>query len=117
MARLHRSTAEGLLLCAETLKVNLRARLNVLNPPPYKNSSKPGEYPRRRTGTGRESLEVIPSTLEEAVRTLKVRLRYQPQGWYMLFLERYRDRLGLEHTLREFLPLLRTLVKQRLRKG
>lgn len=48
---LQRLTAAGRLI-----EEGYQEALSVPNPPPYKNSSKPGQYPRRRTGNLMENV-------------------------------------------------------------
>lgn len=96
------AAAKGLLAAALTLETELRRRVSVPNPPPYHNSSKPGEYPRLRTGAGQKSIAHEPATLAEVMKEGIVRVGYRAgAGDHMQILEERRQRLGVEKTLQD----------------
>ena len=50
-AQVQQEAARRLQRTAQWFQDQLIARLSLSNPRPYLNSSRPGEYPRKRTGT------------------------------------------------------------------
>lgn len=108
--RLREAAARRLLAVAVTAQTELKRRLNVSNPRPHKTPSKPGEWPKKRTGWGQGHVFYQPSTLGEVVNTLSVRLGYGVSAAYMLYLSGQRlKRKGLKDLLREIRPLLAKL--------
>ena len=107
---LHEAVAQGLLRGAVFFQTTLRQRLNVSNPRPYLASSKPGEYPRARTGFGRNSVLYEPTTIEGIKAEQAVRIGWLANAWYMAFLERGRGRLGLERTLKDLQQQLASAI-------
>lgn len=78
-----------------------QAKLSVSNPMPYKTPSKPGEYPRKRTGAGIGGVIFAPIDTQGIIDGgFKVRIGMMHNAWYMLYLENYLDRLGFQDTLR-----------------
>ncbi len=87
----------------------LKAVLNVLNPPPHTNSSRPGEPPRKRTGwlqrhvlyePDKPNLVVTVGLGKNAIYGLWLELgtrRLAPRPWFMA-------------TLRKLLPTLQSFV-------
>ena len=96
---LNSKIGKGLARCAEYFETQHKLRLNKSNPAPYLDSSKPGEYPRARTGFGRRNHTYDPASPDEMAAEGAVRLGYLQNAWYMAFLEVYRGRLGLVHTM------------------
>lgn len=76
----------------------------------YTRPSKPGEYPRKRTGFGQASVMLDTHDVNEIARTLRVRVGYQANAHYMPILELYRDRKGLIDTLKDLRPQLEALA-------
>lgn len=111
-ADVRRKLAERLLRVAVYFQTQHKARLSKPNPPPHKDSSKPGEYPRLRTGFGRGSTVYDPSTVDEIARDLSVKVGYLAGAWYMPFLELHRERLGLLKTLDDLRPQLQALAEK-----
>ena len=92
----------------------LTRRLSVSNPAPYLDSSKPGEYPRKRTGRGIAS--VIWGPMDVAgifANGMKTRAGVLPIGTtnYMLILEFNRDRLGFLKTVEDIKPQLTAILQ------
>lgn len=102
--------AKGLLRGAVFLQTEHKKLLNVSNPRPYLNSSKPGEYPRARTGFGRDNTTYEPVSIDAVARSLSVRVGYFKNAFYMLSLELYRQRKGLVATLDKFRKSLDQIV-------
>lgn len=96
---LEAAVGNGLARCAVYFQTQHKLRLNSSNPKPYLNSSKPGEYPKARTGFGRDGHAYEPTSPAAMAAEGAVRLGYLANVWYMAFLEVYRGRLGLVHTL------------------
>ena len=102
--------ADRLLRMAVYFQTQHKLRLNVSNPRPYLNSSKPGEYPRARTGFGRDSVMYEPTSRSEVRRDLTIRIGYLVNAFYMPVLELTRNRLGLRKTLDDLHPQLQLIA-------
>lgn len=85
-------------------------RVGVPNPSPFTNPSRPGEYPRKRTGFGQKSVIMVPTDPNEIARTLKVTVGYARAAFYMPHLEFVMARLGLQNTLNDLEPQLRAIL-------
>jgi hypothetical protein len=73
--------------------------------------SKPGEYPRLRTGHGRAGVVTDATTPEDVVNQgMVARLGQLRNSWYMLHLEIDRNRLGYIETAKQLAPQVRTLI-------
>lgn len=117
-----RVAAERLLVAAHFLADQHRLRVGVANPPPrHDQPSRPGEYPKARTFTGRDAIDVVPDNVAEVLASdpPTVRIGYRPHGYdpaaggninYMALLELNRQRLGLRKTLTDLRPQLSALV-------
>ena len=101
----------GLARCAVFFQTQHKLRLNKSNPRPYDNSSSPGEYPRARTGFGRNGHVYEPTSPAAMAREGGVRLGYLMNAWYMAYLEIYKGRLGLVHTLNSIKAQLVSILK------
>jgi hypothetical protein len=113
MGELRQKAAQKLLAVAAHFVTVHMGFLNVSNPRPYVTPSKPGEYPRKRTGFGQRSVLFQPSSVTGVISEgLKVRVGYLANAKYMLILELYRRRLGLLETLRRTKPQLQAIAKQ-----
>lgn len=99
LAELDQAIGEGLLRGAVYFQTQHKLRLNKSNPRPYAHSSQPGEYPRARSGFGRDNVWYEPTSVAEAGRAGFVRIGYRVNAFYMAILEVYRGRLGLVKTL------------------
>lgn len=104
--------ARKLIAAAEFVKRQHAARISVPNPAPHKTPSKPGEYPRLRTGKGRAGLISFPTTLPEVIRTQQVVVSFADSAWYMLALERRWGRLGLNRTFADFKEKIADIVRE-----
>lgn len=103
--------AERLLGAATFLQQKLRAELNVAYPP----ASKPGEFPRRRTGNLREQILVVPDTAKGVLRAgLRAKLGYGKKARYGGTLENRLRRLGLRAILNKYRGALPAKVKTRV---
>jgi len=113
MQEIRQRTAQKLLAIAAHFITAHTGFLNVSNPRPYVTPSKPGEYPRKRTGFGQRSVSFQPSSVTGVIAAgLKVKVGYLVNAKYMLILELYRRRLGLLETLRRTKPQLQAIAKQ-----
>ena len=65
----------------------------------YPDSSKKGEYPRKRTGEGIGALIYAPTTEADIIAAgLKVRIGVQAKGKHLAILELFKGRLGFEES-------------------
>ena len=113
---LRKAAANGLVRAAEMFQNQMFQRVSVPNPPPHKDSSKPGEYPRLRTGEGQRAIAKLPSTIGEVMRSLKVSVGFQAGKAHLLILELKRNRLGLQKTLEDLKPVLSALATAEVKK-
>jgi hypothetical protein len=97
------AAAKGLYSAASLLLREHAERLSIDNPPPYRDSSHVGQYPRRRTGVGQLSCLMSPGTVRDIMDLGYVWLGYHFGGKfnYMSFLEEERHRLGWRKTLED----------------
>lgn len=102
--------AGNLLRAAVTFQTEHKRRLNIANPPPHLDSSAPGEYPRARTGFGRDGTVVQPTDLATIAKTMRVRCGYIKNAWYMGYLEVYRRRKGLNQTLADMRSQIAAII-------
>ena len=95
--------AERLLNAMKKLQKLAKQEFGTHYPP----ASKPGQFPRRRTGNLVRSIVIAPNTVGEIVRRqLSVGLGYGPRAPYGKILEDYRKRLGLAEIVRRHRALL-----------
>ena len=80
--RLRQRAGEKLIVCAVTLQAAEMQALSVANPFPHKTPAPQGEHPRARTFSLRNSIAYEPTTVDEAKRTLLVRVGYQARAFY-----------------------------------
>lgn len=76
----------------------------------YYNASKPGEYPKKRTGFLQASVLVEPLDLNKIAKAKKVTIGYAAAAFYGPVLEVMRKRLGLVRSLKDCLPMLQKLA-------
>lgn len=101
------AAAERMLKAANTLKERLQIEVDT----PYPRASRPGEYPRKRTGTGQREVFVIPETPEGVIANgMDVFIGHSNFAWYMPFLEREKGRLGIFSLFKEMQPLLQAIM-------
>jgi hypothetical protein len=99
-ADLQKRIGEGLARCAIHFQTQHKIRLNKSNPgPDYLDSSTVGQYPRARTGFGRDGTSYEPTSPAAMAAAGNVRMGYILPAWYLAFLEIYKGRLGLKQTL------------------
>ncbi len=80
-------------------------------PPNFLDPSKPGEYPKARSGGGADSLTWDPKTPEEiAANGFRVQIGYLQNAFYMVVLELSQHRKGLLDTLSACEPQLKALA-------
>jgi hypothetical protein len=73
------------------IKTNFRRRLNRAYPP----ASKPGEYPRKRTGKGRDAVSY---DVEDEPK-IELFVGLEPEGKHLEILREKFDRKGLDDTI------------------
>jgi hypothetical protein len=78
VAKVRRVAAEYVFDAALLAQQELMDALDV----PYPPASRPGEFPRRRTGNLRMSVEVFPKSVRQVMRTGSVTIRYGAKGFY-----------------------------------
>lgn len=87
------AAAQGLVDAAQYLAEKHRAAVGQSAPP----ASRPGQYPRRRTGRLQRSVKVSPASASEARRTKRVAITYD-QG-VAPHAQLLADRKGIEDTV------------------
>lgn len=102
--------AKRLLAAAIAFQAEHRKRLNVANPPPHDNSSRPGQYPKKRTGFGQSQVSYEPTSPAEVARELVVRVGISRPGFYLEVLALDRGRKGLIDTLNEMRGRLEGII-------
>lgn len=129
IADMQRKAAEGLLAAAILFENQMRIR--VSRPSPfytvsrtrdtaagkkgsarriYYDPSKPGEYPKLRTGAGQKALTHQPATVDEVIKLGRVRVGFVVGDHHLLALEFGQDRKGLIDTLDDMRPQLAALA-------
>ncbi len=111
MDAINRQAAEMLLRIVVLFENTHRNRVGKANPPPYTDSSKPGEYPRLRTGGGQRGLTHEPASVAEVMKTGVIRVGFTTNARHMLILELARDRKGLLDTLADLRPVMAQMAK------
>ena len=81
-----------------------RKRLDI----PYPPASKPGEYPRKRTGNLKRSTVVRPLSVAEVSSSGQVKIGFLERAYYGVILEYEMGRTGLGKTIQD---IIRTRVK------
>jgi len=102
----------GLALAAAAAELvsEHQRRIGVMNPRPYLDSSRPGEYPRKRTGFGQANVFYLPASPAEIAEAGHVDVGYGENAFYMQALVDNQGRLGIEDTLEEMRPRLEAIV-------
>lgn len=100
----------ALAAAATELVTEHQRRIGVMNPRPYLNSSKPGEYPRKRTGFGQANVIYLPASPAEIAELGHVDVGYAENAFYMQALVDNQGRLGIEETLEDLRPRLEAIV-------
>lgn len=109
-----REAAQRLQRAAVFYMTQHQMKLSVSNPLPYLTPSKPGEYPRKRTGAGIGSVLFAPVDAQGIIDGgFKVRIGIARNAWYMLHLENNMDRLGFQDTLRLLRREINTILEKR----
>lgn len=97
-----KAQAENMINAAKYFARVHSQRLSVPNPPPHRNSSAPGEYPRSRSGKLAASVYFWPSSAQpllNAKKVMEVFIGYRKEAFYGGILERRMRRLGLQKTM------------------
>ncbi len=89
----------GQLLVAAAIAMQSHFKRSVSKS--YPPASKPGEYPRWRTGTGREATGYEPEDPKDAGKAQAIRVGWSKAGDHMGILELFRGRRGLRSTAEE----------------
>ena len=97
---------EGILRATVHFWTECQRAVGIPNPPPYKDSSKPGEPPRKRTGFGQANI-----IYETDKPSLTTRVGILSPARYMATLELFRNRPWLKSTLDRTINTLRQLVR------
>ena len=97
-----------LIAAAITMQTAYKRHVSASFPP----ASKPGEYPRWRTGTGREATGYDPEAPDEAGRARAVRVGWGKSGDHMGILEYFRGRKGLRDVGQELRGQLQAILDQ-----
>lgn len=79
----------------------------------YPPASRPGQYPRRRTGTGAKGVVFTPQSVQGIYRKLEVKFGWRRESHYMAILENRRQRLGLQAALNRLRRQLANVVAGR----
>lgn len=103
------SIAQRLLLAAVTASIEHQRRLNRSNPRPYVDPSKPGEYPRKRTGYLQASTTYYPQSPRDVLLAGFVDVGYSESGFYGEALVN-RGRKGIEDTIDDMRTQLEGIV-------
>jgi hypothetical protein len=97
---------EGILRATVYFWTECQKAVGIPNPPPYRNSSKPGEPPRKRTGFGQANI------IYEADKSiLTTRVGVLSNARYMIGLELFRNRPWLKVTLAKCMGTLKALMR------
>ena len=97
---------EGILRATVYFWTECSKAVGIPNPPPYKDSSKPGEPPRKRTGFGQANI-----TYEVDKSILTTRVGVLSPARYMAGLELFGKRPWLKSTLDKTINTLRQRVR------
>lgn len=99
----------GKLLIAAAIAIQSEAKrsFSTTGPP-----SRPGEFPRFVTGTGREATGYQPEDPAEAGRARSVRIGWAKAGDHMGILEFFRSRKGIRAVAEELRGNLRAILDQ-----
>jgi hypothetical protein len=97
---------------AQYFQTQVMARFSVSNPRPYLNSSKPGEYPRKRTGNLIANILWGPTSISDIkAEGLKVRAGVGAPARYGAILELFKARLGFVRTAEDLRPVLKVMLE------
>lgn len=107
--------ARKLVAAAVMLVSEHKKRLSVGNPAPHDSPSRPGEYPRARTGFGRAQVDFEPKAPAAVATSLEVVVGLREPGWYLEHLAAERDRLGLTQTAADLRARLEALIAGEVR--
>lgn len=111
LAETREAAATNLMQAAIFFQAQMMQRLNKTGPP----ASKPGQYPRKRTGHLQASILYEPESIPEVARNLYVRVGYGKTASYGSVLEFTKKRLGLIQTLKDLQPQLSALASAKVK--
>lgn len=108
---------EALLRAAVFLLTTHKANVSVPNPYPHTAPSRPGQYPRLRTGFGRAGYSFTPATAREVAAQLTPRcvVGVSQQAAYMEWLVD-RGRKGIKATMDENKSRVRAIIDAEMKK-
>ena len=93
--------AKRLLAAARHFQKFHMEKIGIVNPPPYLDSSKPGEYLKKRTGWLQSRVLYEPTSPSSvADNDLTIRVGIGESARYGVWHELFNRRLGLEETLK-----------------
>lgn len=99
---LRQAAASLLIVAAQEFQKNHKKDLSKSNPPPrHITPSKPGEYPRGRTWTLKDSVTYEPTNKATVAKTQVVRVGYHKNAEYGVYLGEHMRRKWLIDALRE----------------
>lgn len=110
MDQLKREAASRLVRAALFFQQQHQQRVGVSNPRPHKTPSRPGEYPRKRTGVGQAAVVYGPESPADIAAFMKVRLGLVPSGKHLAILEFGRQRLGFLKTAADLESQIKTIL-------
>ena len=103
--------AKRILRAVVFFQIQHQARLSVSNPRPYLTPSRPGEYPRKRTGNLIGSVLYSPATIADLIAgDLRVRIGLPASAGYGLILEVARQRKGFRDTMEALRPQIEAIL-------
>lgn len=104
--------AGRMLVAAVFFTSQHQQKLGKSNPSPHTKPSKPGEYPRKRTGFLQKSVGWSPGNVLAVKTSKKILIGYDANAFYGPVLEIMRKRLGLLKTFTDLLPQLSAIVSK-----
>lgn len=107
--------AGRMLVAAVYLASQHQQKLGKSNPAPHNKPSKPGEYPRKRTGFLQKSVGWSPGNVLAVKTAKKIQIGYDANAFYGPVLEIMQKRLGLLKTFTDLLPQLSVIVSKPLK--
>jgi len=94
--------AERLQRCEAMYATWLQEKIGVSNPKPHNSPSRPGEFPKKRTGFGQAGVAFEPSSKEAIIAAgLFVKLGYIENAFYMELLVQKYKRLGIDELMKQ----------------
>lgn len=92
-------------------------RLSISNPRPYETSSKPGEYPRKRTGALVGAIVTDSLKNSDIIgRGIKAKIGVLKSALYGLILEEKKQRLGFKRTAEDTRKFVKAILEAKVKK-